>query len=76
MSLVNISKILKCAQNEDCVTLRADESHDVLELTFESNSTLRAPPRRAHTFVRSTDNRSTDVPAQRAGSAWASMKCG
>lgn len=36
MSLTSLTKIVKCAQNDDVVTLRADESHDVLGLLFES----------------------------------------
>ena len=36
MSLAARTKIVKCAQNDDVVTLRADESHDVLGLLFES----------------------------------------
>ena len=38
MSLTSLTKIVKCAQSDDVVTLRADESHDVLGLLFESSS--------------------------------------
>lgn len=38
MSLQSLQKIIKCAGNEDVVTLRADESHDVLGLLFEDKS--------------------------------------
>ncbi|ORY88142.1 proliferating cell nuclear antigen, N-terminal domain-domain-containing protein [Leucosporidium creatinivorum] len=36
MSLASLQKIIKCAGNNDVVTLRADESHDVLGLLFEN----------------------------------------
>ncbi|KAI5480477.1 proliferating cell nuclear antigen (pcna) [Pseudohyphozyma bogoriensis] len=36
MSLTSLQKIIKSASNDDTVTLRADESHDVLGLLFES----------------------------------------
>ncbi|GAA5941993.1 uncharacterized protein JCM15063_004265 [Sporobolomyces koalae] len=36
MSLVSLQKIIKCAANNDMVTLRADESVDVLALLFEA----------------------------------------
>lgn len=40
MSLQSLQKIIKCAGNDDVVTLRADESHDVLGLLFEDKSEL------------------------------------
>ncbi|GAA6013437.1 hypothetical protein JCM11491_006079 [Sporobolomyces phaffii] len=36
MSLTSLQKIIKCAGNNDMVTLRADESVDVLALLFEA----------------------------------------
>ncbi|GAA5835754.1 hypothetical protein JCM5353_002470 [Sporobolomyces roseus] len=36
MSLTSLQKIIKCAGNNDLVTLRADESVDVLALLFEA----------------------------------------
>lgn len=36
MSLTSLQKIVKCAGNNDMVTLRADESLDVLALLFEA----------------------------------------
>ncbi|GAA5852875.1 hypothetical protein JCM3766R1_006141 [Sporobolomyces carnicolor] len=36
MSLTSLQKIIKCAANNDMVTLRADESVDVLALLFEA----------------------------------------
>lgn len=36
MSLASLQKIVKCAGNNDMVTLRADESLDVLALLFEA----------------------------------------
>lgn len=38
MSLQSLQKIVKCAGNEDTITLRADESADVLGLLFENKS--------------------------------------
>uniref|UniRef100_A0A6U0TM54 DNA sliding clamp PCNA n=1 Tax=Polytomella parva TaxID=51329 RepID=A0A6U0TM54_9CHLO len=38
MHLTNLSKILKCAANDDSVTLKAEDDGDVLSLTFESPS--------------------------------------
>lgn len=37
MNLGSLQKIIKCAGNNDTVTLRADESADVLGLMFENN---------------------------------------
>jgi proliferating cell nuclear antigen len=41
MSLASLQKIVKCAGNNDMVTLRADESVDVLALLFESKKVDR-----------------------------------
>ncbi|KPV75110.1 uncharacterized protein RHOBADRAFT_43600 [Rhodotorula graminis WP1] len=41
MSLTSLQKIVKCAANTDTVTLRADESQDVLALLFEAKKTDR-----------------------------------
>ncbi|BGP39503.1 proliferating cell nuclear antigen [Rhodotorula kratochvilovae] len=41
MSLTSLQKIVKCAANNDMVTLRADESQDVLALLFEAKHTDR-----------------------------------
>ncbi|CEQ43098.1 SPOSA6832_04983, partial [Sporobolomyces salmonicolor] len=41
MSLTSLQKIIKCAQNTDIVTLRADESVDLLALLFESKNNDR-----------------------------------
>ena len=38
MNLQSLQKIIKCAGNDDVVTLRADESADVLGLMFENKS--------------------------------------
>lgn len=38
MSLASLQKIVKCAGNDDVVTLRADDSTDVLGLLFENKS--------------------------------------
>ena len=45
LSLVNLSKILKCAGNEDTVTLRAKDDADTLALQFEATErvSLRSP---------------------------------
>ncbi|KAL0079692.1 proliferating cell nuclear antigen [Phycomyces blakesleeanus] len=36
INLVNLSKILKCARNDDTLTLKADDGGDVLSMVFES----------------------------------------
>lgn len=36
--MASMSKFLKCAGNEDEVTLKAEDSPDVLTITFESES--------------------------------------
>ncbi|GAA5990845.1 hypothetical protein JCM10908_000042 [Rhodotorula pacifica] len=41
MSLASLQKIVKCAGNNDMVTLRADESLDVLALLFEAKKADR-----------------------------------
>jgi proliferating cell nuclear antigen len=38
LNLANLSKILKCAGNEDSITLKAEDEPDTLTLMFESNS--------------------------------------
>lgn len=38
MSIASLTKIIKCADTSDTVTLRADESQDVLGLLFENKS--------------------------------------
>ena len=42
VNLTSMSKILKCAGNEDTITLRAEDNADTLALVFEapSKSTL------------------------------------
>lgn len=51
LSMGNISKILKCAGNDDTVTLKAEDSADTLTIMFESPSELESQdsvlPRRA-----------------------------
>ena len=46
MSLASLTKIVKCAEASDVLTLRADESQDVLALLFESKSASRSLPSR------------------------------
>lgn len=41
LSMANISKILKCAGNTDKVTLKAEDTPDILTLMFESESESR-----------------------------------
>lgn len=38
LSLCSMSKILKCAGNEDIITLRAEDNADTLALVFETIS--------------------------------------
>lgn len=40
VNLANLSKILKCAGNEDIITLKSEDSADNLTLMFESSRTL------------------------------------
>lgn len=40
LSLCSMSKILKCAGNEDIITLRAEDNADTLALVFETISTF------------------------------------
>lgn len=44
MNIASLQKIVKCAGNDDTVTIRADESADVLQLLFESKSERPAFP--------------------------------
>ncbi|KAL1970580.1 hypothetical protein VTN77DRAFT_4224 [Rasamsonia byssochlamydoides] len=41
INLVSLTKVLRAAQNEDILTLKADDSPDVVNLTFESAETDR-----------------------------------
>lgn len=43
LNLGNLGKILKCAGNEDIVTLKAEDEPDTLTLMFESQSKCRGP---------------------------------
>jgi proliferating cell nuclear antigen len=43
LHLVNLSKFLKCAGNEDIITLKSEDSADSLSLVFESNSKQSHP---------------------------------
>jgi proliferating cell nuclear antigen len=38
LNLLNLSKILKCAGNDDSITLRCEDDSDTLTATFESKS--------------------------------------
>lgn len=37
LNLTNLSKILKCADNDDLITLSAKDDSDVIELRFEDS---------------------------------------
>lgn len=41
VNLTSLNKILKCANNDDVLTLKADDNGDVLSLVFESKGKLR-----------------------------------
>ena len=41
LNLVSLTKVVKCAGNDDVVTLKANDKADVLNLLFESPSTLK-----------------------------------
>ena len=36
VNLLSLSKVLRCAGNDDIITLKADDTADVLSLTFEN----------------------------------------
>ena len=40
INLANLGKILKCARNDDILTLKADDDGDVLSMVFESKGML------------------------------------
>ena len=40
MNLVSMGKILKCAGNDDTITLKAEDASDNLTLMFENESEL------------------------------------
>lgn len=40
INLSSLSKILKCARNDDILTIKADDNGDVLSLVFESKGKL------------------------------------
>lgn len=41
MSLNNLAKIMKCAGNDDIVTMKADDNGDTITFMFESPSKRR-----------------------------------
>lgn len=41
INLVSLTKVLRAAQNEDILTIKADDSPDVVNLMFESSQTDR-----------------------------------
>ncbi|KAF9188946.1 proliferating cell nuclear antigen [Haplosporangium sp. Z 27] len=40
VNLVSLSKVLRCAGNDDIITLKADDTADVLSLTFENTGKI------------------------------------
>lgn len=38
VNFASLSKILKCANNDDTITIRADDAGDTVSFTFENNS--------------------------------------
>lgn len=38
MKLANLSKILKCAGNDDAITMKSEDNGDTITFTFESQS--------------------------------------
>lgn len=40
LNIQNLSKIMKCAGNDDIITLKADEDPSTITFVFESNSNL------------------------------------
>jgi Proliferating cell nuclear antigen, N-terminal domain len=43
MKLANLSKILKCAANDDIITMKSEDNGDTITFVFESASALRMP---------------------------------
>ena len=42
MKLANLSKILKCAGNDDAITMKSEDNGDTITFMFESPSASRA----------------------------------
>lgn len=40
MKLQNLSKILKCAANDDIITMKSEDNGDTITFVFESSSKL------------------------------------
>lgn len=51
LNLNNMNKMLKCAGNDDVITMKADESADVVAFMFESPGGYRSMPHRAGTLA-------------------------
>ena len=66
INTLNLSKILKCAANEDIITLKAQEGVDSLSLLFESNSQER---------ISEFDLKLMDIDAEHLGIPDTSYKC-
>lgn len=58
LSLANLSKVLKCAANEDSVTIKGEDEGDLLSLVFESSKVER---------VSSYDLKLMDIDADHLG---------
>ena len=44
MKLANLSKILKCAGNDDAITMKSEDNGDTITFMFESPSEPPLPP--------------------------------
>ena len=66
INTLNLSKILKCAANEDIITLKAQEGVDSLSLLFESSNQER---------ISEFDLKLMDIDAEHLGIPDTSYKC-
>jgi len=66
INTLNLSKILKCAANEDVITLKAEEGVDSLSLLFESQNQEK---------ISEFDLKLMDIDAESLGIPETSYKC-
>lgn len=43
VNMATLSKVIKCAGNDDAITIRADDGGETINFVFESNSIWRVP---------------------------------
>jgi hypothetical protein len=73
MNLNNMSKMLKCAGNNDSITMKAEDSGDVVTFLFESEGEYERCSGTATGYGMSSCSTGSSVAVQlRAGIIWAS----